>query len=91
MRPRGTHGEIARAMWHAADAPATVRELAQRAQVGYQAARYTASRMVDRGELEVVASGRPALLQRAVLQAADTEGDDPRPMLLHELWWGRPA
>jgi RNA polymerase sigma factor (sigma-70 family) len=42
--------------------PATVRELAQRAQVGYAAARYTESRMVARGELVRICTGRPALV-----------------------------
>lgn len=90
MRPRGTHGGIARAILHVADEPATVRELAERAQVGYGVARYTASRLVDRGHLEVVASGRPAVLQRA--EAAPTAAAvRPAPLVLDALWWGRSA
>lgn len=42
--------------------PAPVREAAQRACVGMAAARYTASRMVDSGELVVVRDGKPAVL-----------------------------
>lgn len=60
MRPRG---ELSQALVKAAaQGPGPVRALAARAQVGYSAARYTASRMVDRGELVVLEPGRPALL-----------------------------
>lgn len=60
MRPRG---ELSQALVKAAtQGPGAVRTLAARAQVGYSAARYTASRMVDRGELVVLEAGRPALL-----------------------------
>lgn len=60
MRPRG---ELSQALVKAAaQGPGPVRALAERAQVGYSAARYTASRMVDRGELVVLEAGRPALL-----------------------------
>lgn len=67
MRPRGTFGGVARAMLDAADAgPGSVRCLAHRAQVGYTAARYTASRLVSVGELVVLDdSSRPAVLGRA--------------------------
>lgn len=62
-RPRGSYGEIGRAMVNAAaSGPASVRELAARAQVGYDAARYTASRLVRLGALEVAEEGRPAVL-----------------------------
>jgi hypothetical protein len=60
MRPRG---EVSQALAKAAQqGPCPVRTLAERAQVGYGAARYTASRMVDRGELVVLDVGRPARL-----------------------------
>jgi hypothetical protein len=56
-------GDIAEALSAAASwGPATVRELAARAQVGYAAARYTESRMVARGELVRICTGRPALV-----------------------------
>jgi predicted transcriptional regulator of viral defense system len=60
MRRRG---DIAEALSTAASwGPATVRELAARAQVGYAAARYTESRMTARGELVRLSAGRPALV-----------------------------
>lgn len=66
MRPRG---EVSEALVRAAQAgPAPVRELAARAGVGYSVARYTATRLVDRGELVVLHGGRPAVL--AALPAA---------------------
>lgn len=59
-RPRG---DVSRALLQAAKAgPAPVRVLAERALVGYSAARYTATRMVDRGELACLSNGRPAVL-----------------------------
>ncbi len=57
------HGELVLALQAAAGAgPGTVRELAQRGVLGIAAARYTASRMVDRGQLVVVDPSRPAVL-----------------------------
>lgn len=66
MRPRGSYGEVAQALLRAAECgPAAVRTLAERAQVGYGAARYTASRLVSVGELVVLdPDARPALLVR---------------------------
>ena len=70
MRPRGSYGEVALALKQAAmDGPGPVRELAQRACVGYSAARYTCSRLVDRGELMVIEDRRPAVLAVAPRQA----------------------
>lgn len=67
MRPLG---EISRVMLDmAAQQPGTVRELAERAQVGYDAARYTATRLVERGQLVRVADERPAVLGVAPPQA----------------------
>ena len=58
MRP---HGEIRMALLDAAkQAPGTVRELAERAQVGFATAKYTASRMIDTDQLVRVEDGRPA-------------------------------
>lgn len=74
MRPRGSYGEVAVAMLDAAGAgPATARVLAERAQVGYDAARKTASRLVQRGDLVVLEGGRPSVL--AVAPAGESLGD----------------
>ena len=63
MRPRGSYGEIATALLSAAaSGPGPVRELAMRAQVGYDAAHYTCSRLVRTGALAVVQPGRPAIV-----------------------------
>ena len=60
MRPRG---ECAQALLQAASrGPGDVVSLAHRAQVSVPVARYTASRLVARGDLSVVQAGRPALL-----------------------------
>lgn len=60
MRPPG---EISIALLtEAREAPGTVRDLAERAQVGYAAARYTASRLVQRGELVELTDVRPVVL-----------------------------
>jgi hypothetical protein len=75
MRPLGDTSQALRA---AAVQPGTVRDLCARAQVGMGVGRYTASRMVQRGELVVLSVpsdvdeqparvGRPA----ALLVAAD--------------------
>lgn len=70
MRPRGSYGEVALALKQAAmEGPGPVRELAQRACVGYSVARYTCSRLVDRGELMVIEDRRPAVLAVAPRQA----------------------
>lgn len=62
----GQPGEVSQALLAAAvQAPATVRELAARACVGYAAARYTATRMVSRGVLVPVTEGRPMVLAAA--------------------------
>lgn len=60
-------GEVSVALLSAAAqaGPATVRELAARACVGYGAARYTATRLVSRGALVPVAEGRPMVLAAA--------------------------
>jgi hypothetical protein len=66
-RPRG---EIRLALYSAATAaPGPVRELAARAQVGYAAAQYTATRMLRDRELVVLSSGT----QGRVLAAADEQ------------------
>lgn len=63
MNRRGCYGDVAQALLGAArEGPATVRTLAERAQVGYGAAWYTATRLKDRGELVVLEDRRPAVL-----------------------------
>lgn len=91
MRPRGTLGPVALALRHAAQhaGPGTVEALAARAGVGYAVARYTASRMVDRGELVVLYEGRPAVLDvpaPAVEPAADDLVVDAYQLLTVDLW-----
>lgn len=81
MRPMG---EISRAMMDAAaERPGTVRELAARTQVGYDAARYTATRLVDRGQLVRVSDERPVVLALA------PAGDELAATLqeLHHSFW----
>lgn len=74
MRPRG---DITAALvGAAARGPGPVRELAARAQVGYAAACYTASRMVKRGELVVVSAARPRLLAVPQMPAGDVGRND---------------
>jgi hypothetical protein len=74
MRPRG---ELSQALVKAAEqGPGPVRALAERAQVGYGAARYTASRMVDRGELVVLQGGRPAVLGVPTAPPTAPAGDE---------------
>jgi hypothetical protein len=85
MRPLG---DVALALLDAArEAPGPVLQLAHRAQVGYSVARYTASRMVDRGDLVVVQPGRPAVL--GVAPAQVPAGDDMGDALdeLHRSFW----
>ncbi len=71
MRPAG---EIQLALVQAwREGPAPVRVAAERACVGVAAAKYTATRMVSRGDLVVVQDGRPAVLGLA----ADVLPADP--------------
>lgn len=73
-------GEVSQALVSAAAqaGPGTVRELAERACVGYAAARYTSSRLVSRGELVPVSAARPMVLAavRSFWEEAVAEGDD---------------
>jgi len=74
-RPRQSFGPVVLALIEAAgEQPGTVIELAVRAQVGRSAARYTASRLVDAGVLELLTPPRtrPAVLRRR--QAAEGDG-----------------
>lgn len=84
MRPVG---EIARAMRQAAEkGPGTVRDLAQRAQVGYAVAATTATRLVQRGQLVVVNEQRPMVL------SVPPSGDGLAVVLseLHRSFWEVP-
>jgi hypothetical protein len=84
-------GELAEALSQAASqGPGCVLELAARAQVGRAAAKYTASRMVARGELVVVEDGRPAVLGLPDLSMA---GDDLECafVILDASFWDRPS
>lgn len=91
-------GLITRALAQAwSHGPAPVAVAAQRACVGFGAARYTASRMVARGDLVVVAGGRPLVLglsPEADPQAPAAEPDaSQRCMaamdLIEAAFWGR--
>lgn len=71
-RPRGTFGEIARALLAAAEAPGTVRELAMRAQVGLRPAQMTVSRLIQAGCLAAVGDPRRPVV---VCRVDDAESD----------------
>lgn len=85
MRPRGTFGEVGRALLSEAQRqPGTVKQLAERAQVGYHAAASTASRYVQGGQLVRVGGGRPAVL--AVALAVEAPAGDAFLILSMSLW-----
>ena len=89
MRPTGTWGPVGAALLHAAhQGPGTVAELAQRAQVGFKSARYTATRLCQAGELQVVQGGRPQVLAPAVYQPA---GPHDALVMLDAAFWGGAA
>lgn len=81
-RPRRAPGPVAEALLDVATEPGTVRQLAERAQVGRRAAWYTVTRLVQRGQLVVVESGRPAVLRRR------QPGDDAAPIDLAKVLSG---
>jgi len=86
MRPRGTYGELAQALCAAAaSGPAPVRELCERAQVGYAAGRYTASRLVAGGALVPVQESRPM-----VLTVPDLQDTAPVLQMLPRSFWEAP-
>lgn len=92
MRPRGSYGDVAQALLRAADeGPGAVRTLAERAQVGYETARYTASRLVTVGELVVLEpDARPATLARPADRAAlECAGVDDALDALERSFWER--
>lgn len=62
-RPVGSYGPVAKALCDSArSSPGTVRDLCMRAQVANSHGRYTASRLVEAGDLVVLQPGRPAVL-----------------------------
>ena len=89
MRPPG---DFARALASAARQPGTVRQLCERAQVGFDVGRKTASRMLGRGELLVLevepptGPGRPA----AVVVAAECAPAATRLDALPRSFWEMP-
>lgn len=91
MRP---HGEIRTALLEAArSAPGNVRELACRAQVGFSAAKYTASRMLANDELVVLDAGRPATLAAPGCAAVPPRGETLAAALqrLHDIFCQQPT
>lgn len=87
-RPRGSYGDVAVALRDAAaSGPASVRVLCERAQVGYVAGRYTASRLVANGALVPVQPGRPMVL--SLPPVGDELGDHL--VMLHRSFWDQPA
>ena len=87
MRPRGSLGEIGKAMREQAlQHPGTVRDLAIRSQVGLRCARYTATRLVQCGVLAPMNPGeRPAVLGPA-MDAPPPSNDDAVVMLSRAFW-----
>ncbi len=76
-RPEGSFGTVATALLSAAARePGTVVQLAERACVGYGAARYTASRLVSAGALAPRSAGRPVVLGAACVAAAGAAADE---------------
>ena len=87
-RPQGSYGGLAQALRDAAvSGPAPVRVLCERAQVGYAAGRYTASRLVAAGQLVPVQAGRPMVL---ALPPAGEELADHLDAL-HRSFWDQPG
>ncbi len=81
-------GDVSRALVSAAQhGPAPVRELAARAQVGFDAARYKAKYLVRAGLLVPLTDERPRVLG---LPAQRPRPDDDF-VLLERSFWERPA
>lgn len=77
-RPEGSFGTVATALLSAAARePGTVVQLAERACVGYGAARYTASRLVSAGALAPRSAGRPVVLGAATVAAPGAGASAP--------------
>ena len=92
MRPRGSYGDVALALISAAERqPGTVSELAERACVGYDAARRTASRLRAAGDLLVLDGGRPAVLAAPSLVPGGESLGDALQQLHRSFWESGPA
>jgi predicted transcriptional regulator len=88
-RIRGQYGPVAQALLQAADEqPGTVRELAQRANVGYAVARYSVSRLVSAGVC-VLDGGRPAKVWPAAQHEQTSTGAMEALDALQACWLGR--
>lgn len=75
----GQYGPVAQALLQAVkQQPGAVRELAQRANVGYSAARYTVSRLASAGVVELH-GGRPAVV------AVPREDEAPGPQVCPQI------
>ena len=82
------YGEVSQALLQAAAAgPASVRQLAERACVGYDVARFKAKDLVRAGVLQAHTAERPRVLG---LPAAQPQGENPF-ALLERSFWERPA
>lgn len=94
QRPRGRPmGELASALLHAAaSSPGTVAELAERACVGYDAARFKASALVRSGALVPLSDSRPRVLAAAGPDGAAAAGATRCALLeLPRSFWEVPA
>ena len=88
MRP---HGEVRSALLQAArEAPGQVRDLAARAQVGFSAAQYTATRMLASDELVVVSEGRRNRVLAAPAMPPGGETLAAALERLHQAFWQQP-
>jgi hypothetical protein len=88
-RIRGQYGPVAQALLQAADEqPGTVRELAQRANVGYAVSRYSVSRLVSAGVC-VLDGGRPAKVWTAAQYEQANAGAMEALDALQACWLGR--
>lgn len=92
-------GEVAQAMLQAAWPPARVAHVCERAQVGYGVGRYTASRLVQAGELVVLAveppapgaKGRPAAVVASRQALQQRRAEAPVPGVLPVSFWDNPT
>ena len=82
-------GELSRALLRAAQqGPGSVRQLAERSQVGYDTARVKASHLVRMGHLQVVSDDRPMVL--ATAQPQPQAGHENAFELLMRGFWPQP-
>ena len=89
MRPQGDITQAMLGAWQ--QGPATVTQAAHLACVGLGAARYTASRMVARGQLAVLDAARPAVLVLPAAQLTPVDAAQEAAaaaVRLHRGFWG---